>query len=72
MNLFKKFRDLIPEAPLRVGVVQSVNGTEVMVEEVGGLIVQVRGEAQVGDRVYLRDNLIEGEAPNLPLEIIEE
>lgn len=72
MNLFSRFKRLVPTYPLRVGVVLTVNGTEVVVQEVGGVVVRVRGEATVGDRVYLRNSVIEGLAPNLPLEVIEE
>ena len=72
MNLFKRFERLLPRNPLRVAEVVSVDGTEVLVEEVGGVRFQVRGEANVGDRVYIRNQVIEGPAPNLPLEVIEE
>lgn len=72
MNLFKRFQLLLPQAPLRVGKVLAVDGTAVMVAEVGGAPVRVRGEATVGSQVYFRNSAIEGPAPNLPLEVIEE
>ena len=72
MNLFKRFERLIPQHPLRVASVLAVDGTAVLVEEVGGAQFTVRGEASVGDRVYVRNQVIEGPAPNLPLEVIEE
>lgn len=72
MNLFKRFERLLPQHPLRVATVISVDGTNVLVEEVGGVRFQVRGEASVGDRVYIRNQVIEGPAPDLPLEVIEE
>lgn len=72
MNLFKRFQRLLPQNPLRVGQVLSVDGTAFTVQETGGGLVQVRGEAAVGDKVYFRDSVIEGPAPNLPLEVIEE
>lgn len=72
MNLFKQFKELNPAAPLRVGTVTSIDGTEVRVLEVGGRDTLARGEAAVGDQVYLRNSVIEGKAPSLPLEIVEE
>ena len=71
-NLFKRFERLLPHHPLRVGTVLSVDGTAVLVQESGGGVVRVRGESTVGARVYFRDSTIEGSAPNLPLEVIEE
>lgn len=71
-NLFKRFERLLPQAPLRVGTVTDVDGTALWVQEPGGGVVRVRGQAAVGDRVYFRDGAIEGPAPNLPLEVIEE
>ncbi|WP_315127191.1 hypothetical protein [Comamonas antarctica] len=72
MNLFKRFERLLPRQPLRVGQVLSVNGTQVRVREQGGVELVARGEAAAGDRVYFRNGVIEGDAPNLPLEVIEE
>lgn len=72
MNLFKRFRRLLPSYPLQVGDVLSVRGTEVTVRLLGGVQTTVRGEASTGDRVYIRNSVIEGPAPNLPLEVIEE
>ena len=72
MNLFKRFERLIPSHPLRIGVVTGVRGTDVFLTEVGGGDVVVRGEAAVGQRVYFRNSAIEGLAPDLPVEAIEE
>ncbi len=72
MNLFKRFERLLPQHPLRVGDVTAVDGTTVTVTEYGGGPVHVRGEATVGSMVYFSDSVIEGPAPDLPLEVIEE
>lgn len=72
MNLFKRFERLLPQNPLRVADVIAVDGTTVLVEEVGGARFKVRGTATVGTRVYVRNQVIEGPAPDLPLEVIEE
>jgi hypothetical protein len=34
-------------------------------------LIRARGEATVGETVFVRDDVIEGGAPNLTLEIIE-
>ena len=72
MNLFKRFERLLPQHPLRIADVISVDGTNILVQEVGGVRFQVRGEATAGDRVYVRNQVIEGPAPDLPLEVLEE
>jgi len=71
-NLFKRFERLLPRHPLRVGTVLSVDGTTALVQEQGGGVVRVRGDAITGAKVYFRDSTIEGPAPNLSLEVIEE
>jgi hypothetical protein len=71
VNLFTQFLKLIPEAPLMVGdVVAFANGVAT-IEEPGGGRLQARGTATVGDRVYFRDGVIEGPAPDLPVIQIE-
>ncbi len=71
-NLFKSFQRLVPTFPLRVGVVLSADDTSAVVEEVGGAQLRVIGTATAGRRVYFRNNAIVGDAPQLPLEVIEE
>lgn len=70
-NLFKAFTDLLPARPLQVGIVLSVSGGFATVELPGGGILQARGAATAGQRVFVRDGLIEVAAPNLPIEVIE-
>lgn len=71
MNLFKKFRDLIPEPPLLVGDVVAYADGVATIEEPGGGLSNARGDATVGDRVFFRNGVIEGPAPSLPVELIE-
>ncbi|CAM3327917.1 hypothetical protein [Polaromonas hydrogenivorans] len=70
-NIFKAFIDLFPARPLQVGTVLSVADGIARVELPGGGILQVRGQATSGQRVFVRDGLIEGAAPNLTVVIIE-
>lgn len=66
MNLFKQFLDLIPPRPLEVGTVQSIISNGIAnIELPGGGVLQARGEAIPGQRVFVRDGLIEGPAPEL-------
>jgi len=71
LNLFKQFKSLIPTPPLFVGeVITFINGTATIELPDGGR-VQARGEATIGDRVFVHDGIIQGPAPDLTLEIIE-
>lgn len=64
-NPFQQLLELLPSRPLEVGTVLSVVGDVAMVELPGGGLLQARGQATVGMRVWVRDGLIEGEAPTL-------
>lgn len=70
-NLYSEFRALIPEAPLQVGTVTQVTGGVVTVQLPGGGLLRARGSAGVGQKVFVRDAVIESIAPNLTLELIE-
>lgn len=70
-NLYKQFLKLIPQAPLLVGVVQSTRDGECEIQLPDGSFTRARGSSDVGDRVWIRDGVIEGDAPNLPVELIE-
>lgn len=64
-NLYRQFLDLIPERPLQVGTVTSASASMATVELPGGGIIQARGQATAGQRVFVRDGAIEGIAPSL-------
>lgn len=70
-NLFAQFRALVPTQPLQVGTVAAVAAGMITVELPGGGRLRVRGEAAVGQAVFVRGGVVEGEAPNLPLELID-
>lgn len=70
-NLFRRFQKLLRTPPLRVGDVIAYSDGVALIEEAGGGTVQARGEATVGDRVFFRNQMIEGPAPDLTVEIIE-
>ena len=70
-NLYDQFRQLIPDAPLQAGSVVNVGSGVVSVALPGGGLIRARGSAATGQKVFVRDDAIEGIAPSLTLEIIE-
>jgi hypothetical protein len=72
-NLYRALRELLPEPPLLSGEVTAVHsdGTAT-VQFPGGGTQRVRGTATVTDRVFVRNGVIEGEAPALTPLTIEE
>ncbi len=70
-NLYEQFRQLIPEPPLQAGTVIDVGSGVVAVALPGGGLIRARGNAAVGQKVFVRDDVVEGIAPSLTLEIIE-
>jgi hypothetical protein len=70
-NPLRLLRDLMPPAPLQVGEVTAFEDGVATIQQPGGFTSQARGDVTVGDRVYFRDGVIEGPAPELPEEVIE-
>jgi len=70
-NLYEQFRQLIPEPPLQAGTVIDVGSGVVAVALPGGGLIRARGNAAIGQKVFVRDDVVEGIAPSLTLEIIE-
>lgn len=70
-NPYKALLALLPDPPLQVGTVASVDGGVAVVTMPDGGTLSARGSAAVGARVFVRDGVIEGAAPTLPVEVIE-
>jgi hypothetical protein len=70
-NRFQRLKKLFPDAPLLVGDVVQATSYGATVELPSGALITVRGTATVGQRVFVRDGLIEGVAPALPFFEIE-
>lgn len=64
-NPYKRLLDLLPDTPLLTGVVVSGSGGVLTVEVAGGGLTTARGTATIGQRVFLRDGIVEGPAPEL-------
>ena len=71
MNLFRRFEQLLPKRPLEIGTVQAITTDGLLVELLGGGTTRVRGEAQPGERIFIRDGASEGPAPAMPTTYIE-
>lgn len=70
-NPLKQLRALLPAAPLLVGEVTSISAELRTVELPDGTKLTARGDAAIGDQVFVRDGTIEGLAPSLTaLEIV--
>lgn len=70
-NIYRVFLDLLPARPLQVGTITALDGEVATVQLPGGGLLTARGSGAVGDLVFVRDGVIEGEAPALPVEVIE-
>lgn len=70
-NLYRAFRRLLPDAPLQAGTVIETDGRSALVVLPGGGLIRARGEAVLGQTVFVRDAVIEAAAPELPLELID-
>ena len=70
-NVYEQFLQLLPDAPLQIGVVTEVGAGVVTVQLPGGGVTRARGSAALGQKVFVRDAVLEAIAPNLALEIIE-
>lgn len=70
-NLYRAFLDLIPDPALQTGEVISIANNIALIELPGGGEIKARGEATVGQKVFVRGGVIEGQAPNLTVELIE-
>lgn len=64
-NLFRIFKDLLPEASLLVGTVTTVQTGGCVIELPGGSKIFARGTATVDQHVFVRGGVIEGQAPAL-------
>ena len=70
-NLYKRLRDLLPSEPIEAGEVVGLTDDGAIVELPTGARIRARGEATVGDQVYVRGGAIEGPAPELTGQDIE-
>ena len=70
-NPWKQLQGLMQGPTLQVGVVLSIDSGLAEIELPGGGTLRARGATEVGQTVFFRGGVIEGEAPSLPIEIID-
>lgn len=70
-NPWKALQGLLSGPPLQAGVVLSIDDGLATIELPGGGQLTATGPALIGQAVFVRGGVIEGEATDLPIEIID-
>ena len=72
-NLYRELQELLPQPKLQVGILESISQEIATIRLPSGETLSARGPKPeyLGQRVFVRNNVIEGLAPNLPTQIIE-
>jgi hypothetical protein len=70
-NLFARWKALFQGGPLQVGRVTAFERGSATIQLPGGGVLRALGDASVGAMVYVRDGVIQGPAPDLPVDIGE-
>jgi len=71
-NVLSMFRALIPTTPVVVGTVDTLISTGLYrVTLPGGGTILARGDATVGNLVFVRGNVIESVTPTLPIDTVD-
>jgi hypothetical protein len=65
MNLYRQLLNLIPLGQVDVGEVTAVSSDGVFMLLQSGHTLRVRGTGTVGENYYIKNGVIEGQAPNL-------
>lgn len=73
VNLYRRLRELLPAPPLLVGLVSAHNadGTSTLVLPGGGSLRARGTPVAPGLNAFVRDGIVEGEAPALAVVTIE-
>lgn len=71
LNPYLQLLALLPARPLLIGDVILTDGQVATVQLPGGGVLQARGDAAFGARVFVRDGVIEGTAPTMPIVTVE-
>lgn len=62
---------LLPSYPLQLATITAIDGEVARLVLPGGGVLTARGVGAVGDQVFVRDGVIEGQAPSMPFVQIE-
>ena len=61
------FKALLAPAPLQTGTMRDIHQGVATIELPGGALIRARGQASTAQKVFVRGNLIESTAPDLPV-----
>ena len=70
-NALQQLRQILAGPPQQLGQVVSVSGNLAILELPGGGQIKARGAATVGQYVFEQGGQILGDAPTLPIDVIE-
>lgn len=70
-NLFTAFIELLPSYPLQVATITAIDGEVARLALPGGGMLTARGVGAGGDQVFVRNGVIEGQAPLMPFVQVE-
>lgn len=70
-NPWKALQGLVAAPPRQAGVVLAVDDGIASIELPGGGRLQAIGAAVVGQTVFVRDGVIEGDATDLPIDLVD-
>lgn len=65
-NVFTQFKEINAQQPLLIAEIISTTGTSSVVNYIDGGAARVHGTGTVGQRKFIRDARIVGDAPNIP------
>lgn len=66
-NVWSAFKEIMPNAPLLVGTVASVDGETSLMTLIDGGVIRCRGVGAVSEKWYIRNGALESKAPSLTL-----
>ena len=70
-NIYQQFLSLLPRRVRQVATVVAIEGDVATLELPGGGLLTAVGSGAVGAQVFVRDGVIEGEAPPMTPIVIE-
>lgn len=68
LNIYARWRELFDTGPMQVGEVTVYANGVATITLPGGATLHAHGDATVGTKVYVRDAVILGPAPDLPVD----
>jgi len=70
-NPYAALLALLPSYPLQIATITAIDGDVARLALPGGGVLTARGTGAVGDQVFVRDGVIEGQAPTMPFVQVE-